>query len=120
VSDPTVRGVTAAARTQELLHEVQANPGQVYLVVNRTNGALPPEVEGLIQQHALNLLATIPSDPGVADLDARGRPLVELDSSSPVRKAVSQIAQELGLTRPGPSAGAPSRTASPAAGVEDP
>ena len=97
VSDPTIRGISAAARMQELLGEVRANAGQVYLVVNRTNGALPPQVEKEIAAQRLRLLATVPSDPEVGDLDAKGHPLVELSPSSPVKKAVATLAHELGL-----------------------
>ena len=96
-SDPTVRGITAAGRTQELLGELRTNVGQVCLVVNRVNGALPPEIVKTIRAQGLRLLATIPADAAVEDLDARGRPLVELPPSSPVQKAVRKLAQEVGL-----------------------
>ncbi len=99
VSDLTVRGITAAGRAQELLGELRSNTGQVYLVVNRSNGTLPPEIEKEIQAQKLRLLATIPSDSAVAELDARGRPLVELPLNSPARKAVLRIAQELRLAK---------------------
>ncbi len=97
VSDPTVRGITAAGRMQELLEEVKTNAGQVRLVVNRVTGDLPTEVDKAIVANGLDLLATIPSDPTVADLDARGRPLVELPTDSPVRQAVSRLVEELQL-----------------------
>ncbi|MBI4282622.1 MAG: AAA family ATPase [Chloroflexi bacterium] len=99
VSDPTVRGVTAAGRMQELIQVLRTKVDQIYLVVNRVNGAIPPEVEKTIKEQGLSLLATIPSDEGVGELDALGRPLVELPSDSPVRKAVQQLAHDLGLAK---------------------
>ena len=99
ISDLTVRGITAAGRAQELLGELRSKVGQVYLVVNRTNGPLPPEIEKEIQAQKLHLLATISSDPAVGELDAKGRPLVELPPDSPTRKAVLRIAQELGRVK---------------------
>ncbi len=53
VSDPTVRGITAAGRTQELIRDLRANVSRVYLVVNRVNGALPPEVEKAVRAQGL-------------------------------------------------------------------
>ena len=112
VSDPTVRGVTAAGRTQELIHELRTKVGQVYLVVNRVEGSLPPEVEKAIQAQGLHLLATIPSNAAVTELDAKGHPLVELPPSSPVQKAVRRLAQDLGLVKPDEPTGAALATAS--------
>jgi len=97
VSDPTVRGITAAARAQDLLKELKTRADAVYLVVNRVDGALPPQVEEAIDKHGLRLLLTVPSDDAVRELDAAGRPFVELPPDSPVVKAVSRFAAELGL-----------------------
>ena len=97
VSDPTVRGITAAARAKELLQELRTKANAVYLAVNRVDGTLPPQIKEAIDRYDLRLLATIPSDDEVAQLDAVGRPLVELSRGSPVVKAVSRLAEELGL-----------------------
>ncbi|MEE8443069.1 MAG: AAA family ATPase [Dehalococcoidia bacterium] len=100
VTDPTVRGVTAAARMQDLIRDLRTSVGQVSLIVNRVNGAIPPEVDNVIQSQKLHLLATIQSDTAVGELDAAGRPLVELPPTSPVQQAVRQLVQDLGLDRP--------------------
>ena len=97
VSDPTVRGVTAAARAKELLDELKTKVGRVCLAINRVDGHLPSRVKEIADEHGLRLLATIPSDDEVRRLDAEGRPLVELPVDSPVVKAVSRLAGELGL-----------------------
>ena len=97
VSDPTVRGITAAARAQELLRELRTQADAVCLVVNRVDGTLPAQVEEAIDEHGLRLLATIPSDDNVRKLDAAGRPFAELPPGSPVVQAVSRLAEELEL-----------------------
>jgi len=110
VSDPTVRGITAAGRAQALLHDLRTHVDSVGLVVNRVDGELHPELRKTVDAQELRLLATIPSDPLVGELDAVGRPLVELPSNSPVREAVDRLAHELGfVTREGAAgAGSPS------------
>jgi len=97
VSDPTLRGITAAARAQELLNELRTSADAVYLVINRVDGSLPPRVEEAVNSHGLRLLATIPVDADVGKLDAAGCPLVQLPPGSPVVRAVSRVAEKLGL-----------------------
>jgi CO dehydrogenase maturation factor len=63
------------------------------------NGDLSSEVSDAIQKLGLSLLGVIPSDPMVVELDARGRPMVELPSGSPVRQAVHGLALQLGLVQ---------------------
>ncbi len=97
VSDPTVRGVVAAGRAQELLREMGNRVSQTYLVLNRLSGPVTPELEAAITAQKLNLIGVVPADPAVGELDAHGRPVVELPPSSPVRLAVLGLAQRLGL-----------------------
>jgi CO dehydrogenase maturation factor len=98
VSDPSIRGITTAGRMQELIRDLRTKVDQVYLVVNRVNGDLSPEVEEAIRQHGLQLLGLVPADPEVGLLDAQGRPIVDLSPESPVRKAIQDMAQKLGLS----------------------
>jgi CO dehydrogenase maturation factor len=97
VSDPSIRGITAAGRMQTLIRDLRTHVSQIYLLVNRVNGLLPPDVQSAIQSNKLELLGIIPADPAIAALDARGRPIVEMPSDSPARKAVNEIAHRLGL-----------------------
>jgi CO dehydrogenase maturation factor len=99
VSDPSIRGITAAGRMQELIRDLRTAVTRVYLVVNRINGDLSTEVKEAIRAQGLELLALVPSDPMVGDLDARGRPIVDLPAESPVREAVRQMSAKLGFTR---------------------
>ena len=120
VSDPTVRGINTAGRMQQLLRDIRTTVDQVYLVVNRVDGALPPEVEKEIQAQGLSLLAIIPADAAVGDLDARGRPMVELPLDSPVQRGVRRLAQDLGLISQDEPTGAAQPVAPSREGVEKP
>ena len=97
VSDPTTRGLIAAARVAELIKELHTHAGQVGLVVNRVMGGngdepqLAPPLQQIIADNNLQLLGLIPQDPTVAEFDALGKPLAELPPDTPVRKRVEEI-----------------------------
>lgn len=96
-TDPTLRGVVAAARMKDLIGELRTQVGRIGLVINRLENGLSPQVQQAIDESGLEVLATVPQDPGVTELDAAGRPLTELPADSPVRVAVEGLAQKLGL-----------------------
>ncbi len=96
VSDPTLRGIIAAGRVVELIDELKTAIGAHYLLVNRVPGAaLPPKLMDAIAEHKLNLAGLIPLDPGVAELDAEGTPLVKLPANAPVRRTLEAILASL-------------------------
>jgi CO dehydrogenase maturation factor len=97
VSDPTTRGLIAAARVAELIHELHTHAGQIGLVVNRVMGdngdepQLAPPLQQIIADNNLQLLGLIPQDPTVAEFDTLGKPLAEMPPDTPVRKRVEEI-----------------------------
>jgi CO dehydrogenase maturation factor len=95
VTDPTVRGVTAAASIIKLADELQINVGQTLLVVNRASGELPPTLRAQLDQLPAELAAVIPNDPAVGALDAEGQPLIMLAAESPALAAVEALAGQL-------------------------
>jgi len=97
VSDPTIRGITAAARMRDLIGELRTKVGQICLVVNRVKNGLPPEIGKAIDDFGLQLIATVPEDPYIADLEIKGTPLIELPQDSPLQVKVQQVANSLGL-----------------------
>jgi len=97
ISDPTIRGVTAAARMKELMKELRTRTGKIYLAVNRVKDGLPKEIGEAINKSGLNLIAIIPEDPNIAPLEVKGAPLVELPPDSPLQSGVREIVTKLGL-----------------------
>lgn len=92
VSDPTMRGLVAAGRVAELVDELKTDVGAMYLVVNRVVGdALPEPLMKVIQEQGLKLAGLIPADPAVNELDAWGKPIVELAADTPSRRALEGI-----------------------------
>jgi CO dehydrogenase maturation factor len=97
VSDPTMRGITAAARVKDLIKEMRTKVGKVFLVVNRVRNGLPPEIGKAIEDFGLQLIAAIPEDPNLPELEIKGKPIVELPLDSPLRVGVQELASKAGM-----------------------
>lgn len=97
VSDPTIRGISAATRMKELIGELRTHVGRIALVVNRVGDSLPPEIEQAIKEASLELIGVLPEDPGMMKLEVVGAPLTELPADSPLKQGISAIAGKLGL-----------------------
>ena len=97
ISNPTMKSIIVAARIKELIGELRTAVGRIVLIVNRVNGKLPPEIEKAIADFGLSLIATIPEDPYIANLEVRGTPLVELPSNAALQQSVKEIASKIGV-----------------------
>ena len=97
ISDLTQRGVNTAAEIKELIKEMRTKVGKICLVINRSINGLPPEIMKTIDKHGFELVATIPQDPIIADLDIKGSPTTDLSPDSPLRVAVKELANKVGL-----------------------
>ena len=98
VSDCSRRGIQAAARVAEIVKEMNLNPGQMGLIVNRApEGKLDDGVMEEIQKHGLQLLGVLPQDDGVYRCDCQGEPSARLPESNPVKTALKGIMKALGL-----------------------
>jgi CO dehydrogenase maturation factor len=96
VSDPSIRGLIAAARVAELVDELKTQVGNIYLVVNRVYGeTLPEPLMKIVKEHNLKLAGIIPADPAVNELDALGEPLVKLPEDAPSRRSLEAILASL-------------------------
>jgi CO dehydrogenase maturation factor len=97
MSDPTIKGVTTAARMKKLIAEMRSNMGKVGLVVNRVRGELSPEIRKAIDESGLQIIALIPEDPDMAGLEMKGRPVTGLPQESPLQLKVKEIVEGLRL-----------------------
>jgi CO dehydrogenase maturation factor len=97
VSDPTMRGITAAGRMKELIKEMRTSVGKVAMVVNRVKNGLPEEISQAVNGFGMDLISAIPEDPNLPELEIKGKPIIELSDNSPLRKGVRQILDKLGL-----------------------
>ncbi len=97
ISDPTVKGIMAAKGIVELARELGTKVRRAYLIVNRVNGELPGLLEDKIKEVGLELIGTLPNEPRITEFDLVGRPIIELESSSPLYRAVEGILRKVGL-----------------------
>ncbi|MBW2039639.1 MAG: AAA family ATPase [Deltaproteobacteria bacterium] len=95
ISNPTVPGVLAAARTQKLVRELRNKVRRIYLILNRVTGELPPNLKDLIKEGGMELTETIPEDPYMEEFEAEGRPIIELPEDSPLRRGALEILTKL-------------------------
>lgn len=98
VSDCSRRGVQAAGRIAELTRECGMKPKKMGLIINRAPGGELNEGTGEeVEKQGLELLGVVPQNEAVYEYDCEGKPTVELPADSPVRKALYQIMEKLGL-----------------------
>jgi CO dehydrogenase maturation factor len=95
VSDASLRGLAAAQAMVALSRELEINVRNSYLLINRVQGALTPELAAMAAQIPVPLLATLPFDPLVAEYDSQGRPLVDLPLDAAISRAVAEVAVRL-------------------------
>lgn len=98
VSDCSRRGVQAAGRIAELTKECGMAPKKMGLIINRAPGGVLNEgTREEVEKQGLELLGVVPQNEAVYEYDCDGKPTVELPSDSPVREALYQIMEKLGL-----------------------
>ncbi|MBN1288697.1 MAG: AAA family ATPase [Actinobacteria bacterium] len=95
VSDPSRRGLETAKRIDELGGEMELETGRSYLVVSRAKFPVDEKLVAAAEETGLNIAGFIPDDPGIAELDLNGRPIVELDDRSPAMVTVRGMLEEI-------------------------
>ncbi len=98
ISDCSRRGIQAVARIAEMIGQMQLNPGQIGLIVNRApGGVLDDGVRAEIDKHGLTLFGVLPQDEAVYRCDCDGEPSARLPDSNPVKSALRGILQSIGI-----------------------
>ena len=98
ISDCSRRGIQAVARIAEMVQEMNLNPTQMGLIVNRApGGVLDDGVKEEIEKHGLKLFGVLPHDDAVYRCDCAGEPSSKLPDNDPMKMALKDIAQSIGL-----------------------
>ena len=78
MSDPSLRGLTAAERIANFRHELDIDIEQTGLILNRVPGEIPPLLQARIDAMDIPLLGVVPVDEQVMAFEFSGRPLLRL------------------------------------------
>jgi len=98
ISDCSRRGIQAAARVAEMVGEMNLNPGQMGLIVNRApSGELDDGIKTEIEKHGLKLFGVLPHDEAVYRCDCDGEPSAKLPENDPMKTALKGIMKNIGL-----------------------
>ncbi|MGI6069593.1 MAG: AAA family ATPase [Blautia sp.] len=98
VSDCSRRGVQAVGRIAKLIEECEMHPQKVGLIINRAPGGVLNEgTKEEIERQGLTLLGVVPQDDTVYQYDCDGKPMIQLPEDSPVKKALRDIVDKLGI-----------------------
>ena len=98
ISDCSRRGIQAVARIAEMVQEMNLNPGQMGLIVNRApGGVLDDGIKAEIEKHGLKLFGVRPHDEAVYRCDCDGEPSAKLPDSDPMKVALKTVMAEIGL-----------------------
>jgi CO dehydrogenase maturation factor len=95
VSDPTRRGIQAAARIVELTEKLGLNIDRKLLIVNQAKEGQEEAIMTAVNDYHLDFIGTVPEDPAVQDFDLNGRPTVELEKDSIALTAAYEIFEKL-------------------------
>jgi CO dehydrogenase maturation factor len=95
VTDPTVRAVKTAAGIASMAREVEVNVKHTMLIINRTQGEMPPPLQAAVDELGLEIAGLVPADSRVNELDALGQPLLRLNGDSPALRAVEDMTARL-------------------------
>ncbi|MEW6033674.1 MAG: AAA family ATPase [Chloroflexota bacterium] len=97
VSDTSPRGIVTAGRIRGLVGEMRSHVDKVGLVINRVDGTLPRAIEDLVADSDLEVLAVLPVDKELQELEAMGGPGIRLSALSPLKLEIAALARRLGL-----------------------
>ncbi len=98
ISDCSRRGIQAVARLADMVRELNLNPGQMGLIVNRApGGQLDDGIKAEIEKHGLKLFGVLPHDEAVYRCDCDGEPSARLPENDPMKAALKGILKSIGL-----------------------
>ena len=98
ISDCSRRGIQAVARIAEMIEEMSLKPTQMGLIVNRAPvGVLDDGVKEEIEKHGLKLFGVLPQNDAIYRCDCEGSPSSKLPANDPVKVALAEILQKLGI-----------------------
>ena len=98
ISDCSRRGIQAAGRVARLVGELKLDPKVMKLIINRAPGGEPGSgVLEEVKAQNLDFIGVLPQDDTVYLYDNDGQPSANVPDDAPVKVALREIAEKLGL-----------------------
>jgi CO dehydrogenase maturation factor len=91
VSDPTRRGLQAAARIVELADKLSLHIGRKVVMVNRFRADQAKGLDEALAEYKLDFVGTVPEDADLQKFDLEGRPTTELGMENKAVAAAYRI-----------------------------
>ena len=95
VSDPSRRGIQAAARIIELTQELPLNIKRKAFLVNQAKENQEADIEKSAKEFGLELSGIIPDDPLIREFDLSGKPTTQLTMKSKAVEAAFSIFERI-------------------------
>jgi CO dehydrogenase nickel-insertion accessory protein CooC1 len=75
--------------------DLEINIHRRFLILNRVVGDLPEPLQEAIDKLDVEIGAVIPADPKINELDAIGKPLINLNGESPAQREIDKLTDKL-------------------------
>jgi len=93
VTDMSKKGLATAKRIKDLLSELKIGVKDVFLIANRISSKEVEErVKAFADEEGMKLLAVLPYEEKVAELDLEGEPITKLGEDSEVYRKMQEVA----------------------------
>lgn len=95
ICQATFLGARTAMRMVELMNGLELDIGTAFLVLNQSDGQLPPPLAAEFEKTGLQTLGHIPNDPTVADFETRQQSLLEIPADADALRAVGDLLEKI-------------------------
>jgi len=82
ITDPSLKGIRTCKKLEDLVNKLGLNIKKLYLIINRVENGVPPQVTEELEKLKLNLLGILPEDKNIIDYELRGIPMLNLEDNS--------------------------------------
>lgn len=82
ITDPSLKGIRTCKKLEDLVNKLGLNINKLYLIINRVENGVPPQVTEELEKLKLNLLGILPEDKNIIDYELRGIPMLNLEDNS--------------------------------------
>lgn len=88
---PNLDGARTALRMRDMIRSLELKVQSAFLVLNQWAGRLPTGLRDEFGKTGLEIVGTVPDDPGLAGFEAKGKSLLELPADSKAVQAVDTL-----------------------------